>query len=354
VTVANPSKLERPTGSHLKLAEILLRLTSAALVVLMTIAASHSVWAAGPPASAQEGTEPPSQLGAIAPYVGAPVTEIELPGVSAEEAAHLLAGTQLKLGEPLTREALHDAMQSLFATGRFADIQAEAEHNAAGVRLRFVTVPNYFVGQVAAEGVSGNPSTNQLVSSSRLQLGELYSQDKLERALANLRRLLEENGFHRAKVKVSELRHPEQNQIDLTFRVEAGPRAVVGQIVVEGDAGYSKEEIESIAKLHPGEGVVSTRLTHALQRLRARYQKQDRLLAQVQAAVSTYRPENNRVDYTFRVQRGPVIEIAAEGFRVSQRQLRKLVPIYEEGAVDDAGPTARQYKSPGSVPIWPQ
>jgi len=298
------------------------------------ITASNSGWAAGAPPSAQQAAEEPSPLGTVAPYVGMPITEIDLPGVPAEEAAHLLAATPLKLGEPLTRQALHDAMQSLFATGRFADIQAEAERSRAGVRLRFLTVPNYFIGQITAEGVSGNPSTNQLVSGSRLQLGELYTQEKLERALANLQRILDENGFHQAKVNVSEQRLPEQHQVDLAFRVEPGPRAVVGQILVEGDAGYSKEEIEQIAKFHPGQGVVSTRLTHALQRIRARYQKQDRLLAQVSAA-GTYRPETNTVDYTFKMERGPVVEIAAEGFKIRQSQLRKLVPIYEEGAVDD-------------------
>ncbi len=312
-----------------------MRLTGAALVVLMMVVAPRSGWAAELPPQAQQDAEPPSQVGTITPYLGVPVTEIDLPGVPAEEAAHLMAATPLKLGEPLTRLTLHDTMQSLFATGRFADIQAEAERSTAGVRLRFLTVPNYFIGQITAEGVSGSPSPNQLVTASRLELGELFSQDKLDRSLANLQRVLEENGFHRSKVSVSEQRNLEQHQIDLTFHVEPGPRAVVGQIVLEGDAGYSKAEIEEIAKFHPGEGVASTRLTHALQRIRARYQKQDRLLAQVSAAVRTYRPETNTVDYTFKVERGPIVEIAAEGFKVSQRQLRKLVPIYEEGAVDD-------------------
>ena len=301
-----------------------MRLTGAALVVLMIIVISQSGWAAGSLAPAQQAAEPPSPLGTITPYVGMPITEVDLPGVPADEAAQLLASTPLKLGEPLTRQALHDAMQALFATGRFADIQAEAERSTSGVRLRFLTLPNYFVGQISAEGVSGSPSNNQLVTGSRLQLGELYSPDKLERARANLQRILDDNGFHRAKLTVSEHRLSEQHQIDLTFQVEPGPRAAVGQIVVEGDAGYSKEQIEVIAKFHPGDGVVSTRLTHALQRIRSRYQKQDRLLAQVSAA-GTYRPETNTVDYTFKVERGPVVEIAAEGYKISQSQLRKLV-----------------------------
>jgi len=312
-----------------------LRLTGAAVVGLMIVAASGSGWAAGPLPPAQQAEEAPSQFGTIAPYLGVPVTEIDLPGVPEEEATHLLSATPLKLGEPLTREALHDTMQSLFATGRFADIQAEAERTTAGVRLRFLTVPNYFIGQITVLGVSASPSPNQLATASRLQLGELYSQDQLDRALANLQRVLEENGFHRSKVSVTEQRNPEQHQIDLTFHVEPGPRAVVGQIALEGDAGYSKDEIQEIAKFHPGQGVASTRLTRALQRIRSKYQKQDRLLAQVSAASRTYRPETNTVDYVLKIERGPVVEIAAEGFKVSQRQLRKLVPIYEEGAVDD-------------------
>ena len=285
-----------------------------------------------PPASPADA---PAALGTISSYLGVPVTEIDLPGVPADEAQHLLAATPLRLGDPLSRSTLHDAMQALFATGRFADIQAEAERSTAGVRLRFLTTPNFFIGQITVDGVSSSPSPNQLVTSSRLQLGELYTREKLDKARVNLERVLEENGFYRSKVAVAERQTAEQHQIDVTFHVQTGARATVGKIVLEGDAGYNLIELEERARFHPGQGVASLRLTRALQRIRAAYQKQDRLLAQVSAAVLAYRSENNTVDYTFRVDRGPVVEIAAEGFRISQRQLRKLVPIYEEGAVDD-------------------
>ena len=253
-----------------------------------------------------------------------------------EDAATLLASTPLKIGKPLTREALHDAMQALFVTGRFADIQAEADHTeTAGVRLRFLTTANFFVGMLTIEGVTGNPSPNQLASATRLQLGELYAREKIDRALAGIQRVLEENGFHQSKVTISEERDQQQHQVNMTFHVVTGPRAVVGEITLEGNVGYSIEEIRDIGKLHSGDSVISSRVTRALQRIRARYQKQDRLLAQVSVANRTYRSELNTVDYVFKVERGPVVQIAAEGFKLSQRALRKLVPIYEEGAVDD-------------------
>jgi len=314
-------------------------------VLLVLLALAHgSSWAQGSPPAAQQAPESPAQAGAksearfgsITPYLGMPIDQIELPGVPPEEAASLLAATPLKIGEPLAREALHDAMQALFATGRFSDIQAEADRTeTTGVRLRFITVANFFVGTVAVEGVSNNPSANQLASATRLQLGELYSRERVDRALEGIQRVLEENGFHRSKVTTSENHDEQQHQVNMTFHVVLGARAIVGEITVEGDAGYSEAEIREIAKLHSGDPVASHRITRALQRIRARYQKQDRLLAQVEVASRTYRPEHNTVDYVFKVDRGPVVEIAAENFRLSQHVLHRLVPIYEEGAVDD-------------------
>jgi len=318
------------------------------VLILLLVLSYGASWAQSAPTLPQQPPESPSQVGntsgassetkfgTITPYLGLTIDRIELPGVPPEEAATLLSATPLKIGEPLTREALHDAMQALFATGRFADIQAEADRTeTAGVSLRFLTTANFFVGMLTIEGVSTNPSANQLTSATRLQLGELYAREKIDRALAGVQRVLEENGFHQSRVTISEDRDQQQHQVNMTFHVVTGPRAVVGEIRLEGDAGYSIEEIREIAKLHTGDPVISSRITRALQRIRARYQKQDRLLAQVSVANRTYHSELNTVDYVFKVERGLAVQMAAEGFKLSQRVLRKLVPIYEEGAVDD-------------------
>jgi outer membrane protein assembly complex protein YaeT len=294
------------------------------------------------PASQQPGTQQPGQaepefkLGAITPYLGLNIDVIEFTGVTPGETASLQVATQLKIGDSLTREGLHTAMQALFATERFSDIQAEVERTeTAGVRLRFLTVANYFVGQLSVDGVSTSPSANQLATATRLQLGELYTSDKLSRALAGIERVLQENGFHQAKVETSEQRDALQHQINLAFHVTLGPRAAIGKITMQGDAGYSQEEIiGETGKLHSGDAVTSSRLTRALQRMRTRYQKQGRLLAQVSVDSRNYHPDRNTVDYTFQVDRGPVVSIEAEGFKISHLRLRKLVPVYEEGAVD--------------------
>ncbi len=306
------------------------------LVLALALLCAFARRGAGQEAEPQQPAQAPSAFGAINPYVGLTVDEIEFPDVSPEESSALIALTPLKVGEPLTRDALRDAIKALFASGRFSDIQAEAERaQTAGVRIRFLTSANYFVGIVTVDGVSTNPSKNQLVSATRLQLGTLYAQDKVDAALDGMQRVLQENGFHQAKIKILEKRDKLEHQVDITFHVTPGSRATVGQIIVKGDANYSSKEIEDIARLHPGDPVISSRATRALQRTRVRYQKQDRLLAQVSLADRSYRPSHNTVDYTFEIDRGPVVEVASEGYKLSRGTLRRLVPIYEEGAVDD-------------------
>ncbi len=304
--------------------------------LLFLAMAGGTGWASPLPEAAQQPEESASQFGAINPYLGLTIDEIDLPGVQQEDAAALIALTPLKVGEPLTRDNLRDAIKALFGTGRFADIQAEVNRTVtAGIRLRFIAVANYFVGIVTVEGVSTNPSANQLASATRLQLGELYTPGKLETARAGIERVLGENGFHQSTITHTEQRNEEQHQVNLTFDIVLGPRATVGEVTVEGDSSYSKSEFRDIAKLHSGDPVISSRMTRALQRIRTRYQKQDRLLAQVSLARSEYHSERNAVDYTFLIDRGPVVEIASEGYKLSQRSLRRFVPIYQEGAVDE-------------------
>ncbi|HST09546.1 MAG TPA: POTRA domain-containing protein, partial [Terriglobales bacterium] len=48
-----------------------------------------------------------------------------------------------------------------------------------------------------------------------------------------------------------------------------------------------------------------------------------------------YRPDTNKLDFTFLIDPGPSVDIAVEGFKVRKSVVRKRVPVYEENALDD-------------------
>src|SRR5690242_2865102 len=267
---------------------------------------------------------------------GLTVQEIRFPDLSAKDQDRLRALIPIKEGSPLDRDAIRHSMEALYATRRFADISAQAERTSSGsVALAFVTSPNYFVGAVNVEGNPNRPNANQITNASKLQLGELFTTEKLDRALQNIKRLMEENGFYKSTVTVDQKHDLESQQAFVTFVVHPGAQAEVGAVNVSGAPGYSVEKAEDVAKMHPGDLVTVARVSNALDRLRKKFVKQDRLLAQVSIASRDYRPEKNAVDFTFDFEPGPKVQILTEGYKIGHSALKRNVPVYEENAVDD-------------------
>jgi outer membrane protein insertion porin family len=268
-------------------------------------------------------------------YEGKTVVAIDLPGVAERDRDHLLDLLPQKVGSPLNREQVSASIRAFYGTGRFADIQAEVTSSGSGVVLAFVTRPNYFVGAVDVEGAPNRPNANQIVNASKLQLGERYGQDKLDRALDNVRQVMQENGYYKARVTAESTSNPSTQQVDILFHIDVGPQAHIGEVKVTGTSNLSSAEVQKIAHIDSGDRVTAARVTGSLQRLRKKFQKQNRALAQVSIAAQTYRPEKNALDFTFQIDPGPVVLISARGYHVSRGVLKREIPVYEENAVDD-------------------
>ncbi|PYX66728.1 MAG: hypothetical protein DMG74_02925 [Acidobacteria bacterium] len=282
------------------------------------------------------GAQPASLPGNVSSYQGLVVRHIEFRGVPPNSQERLRQLIAQKAGQPFDRELIRQSIQTLWASLRFEDIQVEAERTSDNqVDLIFVTSASYFVGDLRVEGAPSRPTANQIVNASKLQLGEPFTSQKLDRALNNIRQLMEANGYYRSTVNEEQHPHPETQQMDLVFRIRPGPVAHVGHVTVTGNPGYSAGQVQDIANMDPGDRISADRVTKSLQRLRKKYQKQNRLLAQVSITERAYRPETNTVDYTYRIEPGPVVDIGAQGFRIRRAVLKNNVPVYEEGALDD-------------------
>ena len=270
-----------------------------------------------------------------AEYEGKIVESVELPGVSDADRNHLLQLVPQKTGIPLERDRIRDSIRILYGTGRFADIEAEVAPSGDGVRLTFVTSPNFFVGAVEAEGAGSRPSANQISNASKLQLGELYNREKLNRALENIRQLMQENGYYRARVTAESTSNLVNQQVDVLFHISPGAQAHVAEVQVTGSSSLTPADVRRLARMERGDRVTASRVSDSLQRLRKKFQKQNRALAQVSIAEQTYHPETNGVDFTFQIDPGPVVLITAEGYHISRGTLKREIPVYEENAVDD-------------------
>jgi outer membrane protein insertion porin family len=276
--------------------------------------------------------------GALNKYDGQTVAAIEFRGINGTDPAKLRSLLAQEEGQPLDRDKLRASIKSLYATGRFATLSVEGETAGEGrVRLIFVVTENYFNGVITVEGApqKGNPKAHQLVASSQLDLGDVFNEDKVVSSIQRMKKILADNGYYEAGITYTLHPNAQDHQMAINFYVTPGTMARVGAVTIVGDAGIPPDQVRSLTKLKEGAKISTDRVTRALERLRKHYQKNAHLEAEVTLIDRQYHPDTDRLDYVFKVEQGPTVNIATQGDGVSKNQLKKLVPVYEENSVDD-------------------
>lgn len=290
------------------------------------------------PASPSAQTEKTYSTGSLNKYDGRLVEAIEFRGVRGSDPVRLRSLLDQQVNQPLDREKLRASIKTLYATGRFATLTVEAEPmSSEHVRLIFVVTENYFNGVVSVEGTpkKGNPKPHQLVAASQLDLGDVFTEDKVVSSIDRMKKIMADNGYYEAVITYSLKPDSEHNQMNIDFYVVHGDLARVGAVTIQGDAGIPPEQVRSLTKLKEGAKVTTDRVTRALERLRKHYQKNDHLEAEVSLIDRQYHADTDRLDYFFKVEQGPTVNVIAQGDGVSKGQLKKLVPVYQENSVDD-------------------
>ncbi len=121
-----------------------------------------------------------------------------------------------------------------------------------------------------------------------------------------------------------------------TYTVAIGPQARVGKVALVGtDPGLTLQEFQKKSKLKEGNKIRRDTTSNALDRLRKLYQKNNRLEATVTLQKQTYDDARDSVDYEFHANQGPEVKVLVEGAKISTGRLHLLVPIFEEGTIDN-------------------
>jgi outer membrane protein insertion porin family len=233
------------------------------------------------------------------------------------------------------------AIERLYATGRYQDIQVDASASAGGVYLRFITKNSWFIGQVtAAEDFAEPPSAGQIVNASRLQLGDPFDVDQIPAAVDNIRKLLVQNGYFDPRIDPDFQYDAAYQQVHITFRIKTGKRAHYDDPRITGDTSVlSADDIARATKWHrfllPGyRGITSARTRAGIDNVRLKYESANRLLATVVLNGIEEDKNKNRGTPEIAVNPGAVVSITTPGVKISRRQLRQNVPVFEEHTVD--------------------
>jgi outer membrane protein insertion porin family len=271
----------------------------------------------------------------LSSWEGLKVLHVSIEGVSPARIAALRERLPIAAGSSLSEEDIQASLRQIYATGIFESIRALGTREANGVDIVFRGEPRMFIGRVTVDGAKGATVNTQLERASQLAAGTRFTQAKLARALDQMQRTLVDDGFNQATISHAMQEDHENQVVDIAFHVVSGPQARVGPVVVAGDSGLSIDEFRRAAHLHTGSRVDRDTDNRAIDGVLKHYQRQERLEAGIKLDSKHYPAGPNRQSYHFTADRGPVVKVAVQGASLTAERVKRLIPVFEEGSVDD-------------------
>ena len=288
-----------------------------------------------PPAVGDAAPALPSPPETAAQWEGLPVRHISFEGLAPGKLGSLPDHLALATGKPMTRRALRESMRQLFATGLYSALQVDGSRVGDAVDLIFRGTPRAFIGTSSVYGAKGATVNTQLESAAQLSPGTRFTQAKLDRAMSQMREALAQDGYYEPHIDQKLIPHPQDQLIDISYRVDSGPQARIGEVEVTGDSGMNAGEFRRVTHLSSGAHVNRDTVNRALAAALKHYQRQDRMEAEIKLVSEKYDAKSKKVNYSFSVARGPIVEVMVEGANMEQDDIRRLIPVYAEGTVDE-------------------
>jgi len=160
-----------------------------------------------------------------------------------------------KKGDRYEEDSLHRDFMALWNSGRFDDIRIEREPGKTGWIIRFVLVERPVVRSIKYEGNKSVTVSEILDRYKERKVGLVvesqYDPNKVQRAKNALLELLSERGHQYAKVD-PEIRRVPPSSLEITFKVNEGPKVKVGNIDIEGNTVFTdRAVIRAMKNSHP-------------------------------------------------------------------------------------------------------
>ena len=302
-------------------------------LLVLSLSASPVARAQAAPTPVPLAAQDPGQ-GSLLDWEGLQVVSIAFDGVREDLLKPLPAQLPQQVGVPLDPGKVRESLRSLYATGLYQTIEVAGIRDGNNVSLIFSGDPRLFLGRVNVEGVKDERLDAVLDNATQLQAGTAYSESKVALAEPAVSAALQNNGYYRGQIAATKVIDHENSLVDINFYTTTGAQARVGDVELTGESGLTEAQFRKQGKLKRNSKVNRNTVSRALRNLRKHYNKRERLAATISLTSSEYVPPSNHLNYTFLAHQGPVVLVKVQGAKISNSQLEKLVPVYEEGTVD--------------------
>lgn len=256
----------------------------------------------------------------------ATVSGIQVLGSERVEPTTVLTYLSLKRGDPITQEALDEALKSLFATGLFADVQVWATNGVVTVEI----VENPIINEVVFEG-NKELEDDKLQGEIQARPRQVFTRSAVQNDVARLYDVYQQNGRFSADIQPKIIKL-DQNRVNLVFEISEGPLTEIESIRFVGNRRYDDDTLRSVVAskeahwyniLSSNDRFDQDRLAYDQELLRQFYLKEGYADFRVVSASSELSQDKTKFFVTMQVEEGDRYRVADVRL---QSQIRNLDP----------------------------
>ncbi len=308
---------------------------------LLPLSAFMLLWLIGPSATLAQQAAPSTYPG----FEGRKVSSVDVairPQITDVTPFRKLI--QQKAGAPFSMKAIRDSVEALQKTKLFSQVQVQITPEISGVKVLFLLQPAYFVGLISFPGATRRFAYSELLEAVNIPAQSAFTKSLLPQGQKALAAFFAKHGYFKATVQPQSQADAADRIENLVFTVDLGERARIGTISFDGldqsqalsmrgalSSWWARLKRDSLCR---GQKYSARRIGKATSIIAQHFQSNHQLVPVVRLSDVSYDPATNLANITFRVDLGAFISIDVKGAHVSKGTLRKLIPVYEEGSVD--------------------
>ncbi|MFL6213670.1 MAG: POTRA domain-containing protein [Blastocatellia bacterium] len=259
---------------------------------------------------------------------------VEIEGAPGSNITEMRSLIDAAPGKDYSPVSIHDSLERLFHSGLIANARVEATADgASGVALRFVVRPRARIDAVVFAGTPIFAATELRTRLNQLDLGQVASAAAVQRGLGELLAFYSARGYLKAQITSDVQPDPTGTRATVVYTINPGEQARVSKF----DINVRGERLDFAGLPHTlaeGQPFSASAVQDAMDRLRNLYLNHDYLGVRVNQNI-TPDVNSNTVAVAVAVVTGPKISVTVEGLDISKDQLRKTLPFYRQGGVDN-------------------
>ncbi|MBE6444971.1 MAG: outer membrane protein assembly factor BamA [Alphaproteobacteria bacterium] len=169
------------------------------------------------------------------------IKDIDIRGLQRVEEETILSYIDIKNNESTDKTKLDAALKQLYATGLFEDISLNVDKSGT---LQISVLENPIVSQILYDG-NDKVDDEMLNSEIKLSPRSTYSRAKVQEDVQRILEVYKRTGRYAAVVEPQIIKR-DQNRVDLIFKIDEGPLAIIDKVNFIGNTHYDQDDLQEV------------------------------------------------------------------------------------------------------------